>query len=93
MPVRGRFDRARKCVRPAQAGSGDEPSARGVVPIDEARFYTLSREGISHGFTMRGAKSGRPRQLHIETEEQWAAIRRAQAFVPAGQPLGRPGKR
>jgi integrase len=64
----------------------------GVVPIDEARFYTGSKEGFSHAFTVRGAKNGRPRQLPVETEEQWAAIRRAQALVPPGQPLGRPGK-
>jgi integrase len=64
----------------------------GVVPIDEARFYTGNREGISHVFNVVGAKGKRPRQLPIETDEQWAAIHRAQALVAPGQPLGRPGK-
>jgi len=28
----------------------------------------------------------------LTTEEQWAALRHAQALVAPGQPLGRPGK-
>jgi hypothetical protein len=64
----------------------------GVVPIDEAQFYTGGKEDISHVFRVMGAKGKRPRELPIETAEQWAAIRRAQALVAPGQPLGRPGK-
>ena len=64
----------------------------GVVRIDEARFYTGNKEGISHVFDVVGAKGKRPRQLPVETDEQWAAIRRARALVAPGEPLGRPGK-
>lgn len=64
----------------------------GVVPIYEARFSTGSKEGVKHAFSVRGAKGNRPRQMPIETDEQWAAIRCAQALVPLGQPVGRPGK-
>src|SRR5262249_43615405 len=49
----------------------------GVVPIDDAQLYTGNKDGISHVFDVVGAKGKRPRQLAIETDEQWAATRRA----------------
>ena len=64
----------------------------GVVPIAEARFSAGNKEGVSYVFDVVGAKGKRPRQVPIETDEQWAAIRRAQALVAPDQPLGRPGK-
>jgi integrase len=64
----------------------------GVVPIERARFYADRPEGVTHVFSVKGAKGGRPREVPITTEAQWAALRRAQALVAPGQPMGRPGK-
>lgn len=64
----------------------------GVVPIEQAPSYIDRPEGVTHVFLVVGAKGGRPRAVPITTEEQWAALRRAQALVAPGQPLGRPGK-
>lgn len=64
----------------------------GVVPIEQAMFYAGSLEGVTHVFRIKGAKSGRPREIPITTLEQWAALRCAQALVATGQPIARPGK-
>jgi site-specific recombinase XerC len=63
-----------------------------VVPIAEAEFYEERPEGVTHVLRVRGAKGGRPREIPIASERQWAAVRRAQALVAPGEHLGRPGK-
>ena len=64
----------------------------GVTPIEQANFYTERPEGVTHVLRVSGTKGGRPRELPIATEAQWAALRRAQVLVEPGQPMGRPGK-
>jgi integrase len=64
----------------------------GVVPIEQAQLYDDRPAGVTHVFSVTGAKNGRPREVPITTEEQWAALRRAQCLVAPGQPMGRPGK-
>ena len=63
-----------------------------VVPIEPDEFDDAWPPGVTHALDVRGAKGDRPRRIPIETEKQWAALRRAQALVAPGQPMGRPGR-
>lgn len=72
-----------RCVRPHEA----------VIPISEA-FVDDIPEGCQATHCLRaeyGTKGNRPRDVPIETAEQWDLINRAKAMVAPGQHLGRPG--
>lgn len=63
-----------------------------VGPIEPDEFDDERPPRVTHTLAVRGAKGDRPRKIPIETEKQWAALRRAQALAAPGQPMGRPGR-
>jgi integrase len=75
--------REARCLRPHEA----------VIPAELVLPRDLDPASpASHYLHLdAGTKGGRPRDVPIETAEQGDLIRRAQAFVPAGRHLGRPG--
>ena len=72
-----------RCLRPHEA----------AVPRDAARPRDVSpSSSATHYLRLTtGTKGGRPRDVPIETGEQWDLLRRAQRLVGPGQHLGRPG--
>lgn len=75
--------REARCLRPHEA----------VIPRSAALARDID-EGSTAMHYLRvawGTKGGRPRDVPIETQAQWELIRRAQALVPPGAHLGRPG--
>jgi integrase len=72
-----------RCLRPHEAViARAQVIARDVDPKSLATHYLHLGPGT---------KGGRPRDVPIETQSQWELIRQAQALVPAGRYLGRPG--
>ena len=64
----------------------------GVIPIEDVTQPADRPVGTRYVLRIRGAKGNRPREIPIVTDNQWAAIRHAQAVVSPGYPMGRPNR-